>query len=132
MMATVLDQVRTTLKRRLARSWRSEALPSHLASPLVSFSFDDFPRTALTNGGRILAKYGCVGTFYVSGAFEGRTENGIAYFDRDDLRCVAREGHEIGCHTFGHLRLPVTARPKSSNRWRRMLAMCARFSARTT
>ena len=110
MIAAMLDRVRTSLTYRLAQNWRIDALPSHLASPLVSFSFDDFPRTALTNGGRMLAEHGCVGTFYVSGVFEGRTENGIVYFDRDDLRRAASEGHEIGCHTFGHLRLPVTAR----------------------
>lgn len=110
MMAAMPDRVRTSVIQRLARNWRIDALPARLASPLVSFSFDDFPRTALTNGGRILSEHGCLGTFYVSGVFEGRTENGIVYFDRDDLRRVASEGHEIGCHTFGHLRLPGKGR----------------------
>ena len=36
----------------------------------------------------------------------GRRVDGLDYFDRADLVRAVEEGHEIGCHTFGHLRLP--------------------------
>jgi hypothetical protein len=35
-------------------------------APLFSFTFDDFPRSALEVGGKILRAHGVAGTYYVS------------------------------------------------------------------
>ncbi|HWE73076.1 MAG TPA: polysaccharide deacetylase family protein [Stellaceae bacterium] len=90
---------------RLTRNIKARALDTHLAEPVVSFCFDDFPRSAVTEGGRMLLERGWTGTFYAAGSFCGREVDGISYFSEDDLHQIDEEGHEIGCHTFSHLRV---------------------------
>lgn len=87
--------------------WRADALFARKAKirgdvPIVSFSFDDFPHSAASNGARILEKYDARGTFYTCGSFCGRTVNGVVQYTADDLSAVYQAGHEIGCHTFNH------------------------------
>jgi peptidoglycan/xylan/chitin deacetylase (PgdA/CDA1 family) len=107
-MSALLDRAAKSAKVRLARNVKLNALDTSLAEPVVSFSFDDFPRSALHEGGRILRERGWAGTYFAAGSFCGKRVGGLDYFDRDDLVQAAEEGHEIGCHTFGHLRLPET------------------------
>jgi peptidoglycan/xylan/chitin deacetylase (PgdA/CDA1 family) len=101
-----LARVRKGLADRLTRTWAFDARPSQATRPLASFTFDDFPRSALLNGGRLLREHGARGTFFVSGGFERRIVDGVRYFDAEDLGRAAEDGHELGCHTFEHLRLP--------------------------
>src|SRR3712207_5311383 len=75
---------------------------SRLASPVASMTFDDFPKSAWTIGGPLLAQYGAKGTYYAAGKFCGVREDGIDQYDADDLRAVQAAGHEIGCHTYSH------------------------------
>ena len=89
----------------LTRNIKARALDTRLAEPVVSFCFDDFPRSAVTEGGRMLGERGWAGTFYAAGSFCGREVDGISYFTEDDLRQIHEDGHEIGCHTFSHLRV---------------------------
>ena len=88
----------------LTRQIPVKCIRSKLEAPVASFTFDDFPRSAWTIGGPILAKYGARATYYPAGVFCGQTEDGIEYYDRDDLAACAAAGHEIGCHTFSHQR----------------------------
>jgi peptidoglycan/xylan/chitin deacetylase (PgdA/CDA1 family) len=71
--------------------------------PVVSFTFDDFPRSALTVGGPILKNYGVCGTYYAAmGLMEA--VNGLGkQFCAEDLAILLAQGHELGSHTFGHL-----------------------------
>jgi peptidoglycan/xylan/chitin deacetylase (PgdA/CDA1 family) len=70
--------------------------------PVISFTFDDFPRSALHQGGEILRRYGLAGTYYVSlGLLDTETPSGLAC-GREDLRRLLEDGHELGCHTFDH------------------------------
>lgn len=78
--------------------------------PIVSFSFDDFPHSAASNGARILEKYGARGTFYTCGSFCGRTVDGVVQYTLADLAAVHGAGHEIGCHTFNHRRVSELTR----------------------
>jgi len=73
---------------------------------LVSISFDDFPASAGSAGAEILEEQGYRGTYYVSGCYAGKSLFGIDYFVDEDLARLRERGHEIGCHTFSHLRLP--------------------------
>jgi len=75
---------------------------SRLASPVASITFDDFPRSAWTVAGPILARYDARATYYAAGRFCGVVEDGLAYYTADDLRAVQAAGHEVGCHTYGH------------------------------
>lgn len=71
--------------------------------PLVSFTFDDFPRAALLEGGRILRSHGKQGTFYVSLGLLGKESPSGEICNREDLIEALNDGHELGCHTFDHL-----------------------------
>jgi peptidoglycan/xylan/chitin deacetylase (PgdA/CDA1 family) len=70
--------------------------------PLISFSFDDFPRSALTEGGSILSRYGVLGTYYVAMGLMGKSSHLGPMFQAEDLKELDRLGHELGCHTFEH------------------------------
>ena len=70
--------------------------------PLISFTFDDFPRSAFLEAGSILTRYGVRGTYYASLSLMGKPSPMGPMFQTEDLRELARQGHELGCHTFGH------------------------------
>jgi peptidoglycan/xylan/chitin deacetylase (PgdA/CDA1 family) len=72
------------------------------STPIISFTFDDFPRSALSTGGEILRSMGIRGTYYVSLGLAGKQIETGTMFLEDDLRAAAQEGHELGCHTFSH------------------------------
>jgi peptidoglycan/xylan/chitin deacetylase (PgdA/CDA1 family) len=70
--------------------------------PLISFTFDDFPRSALLAGGSILGRFGLAGTYYASlGIMGDETLSGQIFVERD-LTTLIEQGHELGCHTFSH------------------------------
>src|SRR5260370_12894179 len=70
--------------------------------PLVSFTFDDFPRSALLVGGSILSRFGLAGTYYASFGLLGTDGPSGQQFVADDLTTLFEQGHELGCHTFSH------------------------------
>lgn len=72
------------------------------ATPLVSFTFDDFPRSALDVGGAILRSHGAAGTYYAALGLLDRDEPVGRICSAADLGQVLAQGHELGCHTFGH------------------------------
>ena len=110
------------IARKLGSQWitRVPERPHELerSSPIASFTFDDFPRTAWTVGGRILEDAGFRGTYYVSAAFSpprmrdqapfGIIE-GTDYYEMEDLVHLHERGHELGSHSFDHRRLPTQA-----------------------
>lgn len=79
--------------------------------PIISFNFDDFPASAIRIGGPILARYGIRATYYVSMSLlrDAVSLEDDVGFTADDLRAVVAEGHEIACHTWGHLDCALTA-----------------------
>lgn len=71
--------------------------------PIVTFTFDDFPRTALTAGAAVLEEFGARATYYVAmSLMNSRNELG-EQFRLDDLRAASDRGHELASHTFSHL-----------------------------
>jgi hypothetical protein len=77
--------------------------------PLVSFSFDDFPRSALQVGGAILKSYGMCGTYFTAmGLVDKVSPNMGPYFGTGELESLLKEGHELGSHTFGHISCRAT------------------------
>ncbi len=71
-------------------------------APVISFTFDDFPRSALYSGGEILKQHGLAATYYAAlGLID--TEGPVGrIFSEEDLCEVLTRGHELGCHTFDH------------------------------
>lgn len=99
------------LTRRVWNRWRRFTIGRYarrdfrLSSdvPYVSFTFDDFPRSAFAVGGRILAEQGVRGTYFVSLQLLGSPSVSGPIASQDDLRQLLRDGHQLGCHTFEHL-----------------------------
>jgi peptidoglycan/xylan/chitin deacetylase (PgdA/CDA1 family) len=90
------------LNRLLSRHTPVKSARLTSARPIASITFDDFPKSAWTKGGPVLARHGVRATYYTSGGFCGRTAKGREFYDAEDLRALAAAGHEIGCHGFRH------------------------------
>lgn len=90
---------------RLARHLPHARFTATTGVPLVTFTFDDVPDTALTHGARILEERGLRGTFYIAAGLAGRVEANRTLIDEAGVRALAEAGHEIGCHTFAHARV---------------------------
>lgn len=91
------------LRRRWSRLVERRPLAGRIKRPMVSFSFDDAPVTAVETGATILEAAGARGVFYVCAGLDGQTGPMGLYADRDAYAQLAKAGHEIGCHTFSHL-----------------------------
>jgi peptidoglycan/xylan/chitin deacetylase (PgdA/CDA1 family) len=74
-----------------------------LARPIVSFTFDDAPRSAFEHGGAIVRAHAGRGTYFVSLGLLAKTSEIGPIADADHLAAAIDHGHELGCHTFDHL-----------------------------
>jgi peptidoglycan/xylan/chitin deacetylase (PgdA/CDA1 family) len=71
--------------------------------PVVTFTFDDFPRCALTVGAEILESFGARATYYVAMSLMNTANSLGEQFREKDLFSLLDRGHELGSHTFSHL-----------------------------
>jgi peptidoglycan/xylan/chitin deacetylase (PgdA/CDA1 family) len=95
-------RVMRATQRRFARWMGRRPVTLSLARPIVSFTFDDFPRSALLTAGRLLRERGLAGTYYTSMGLAGRTTSTGEMFQLRDLESLIQQGHELGCHTYAH------------------------------
>ena len=70
--------------------------------PMVSFTFDDFPESAATDGVSILDQYDAKATFYVAGDLVDKPGDHWQGVSAGGIVELHRRGHEIACHTFSH------------------------------
>jgi peptidoglycan/xylan/chitin deacetylase (PgdA/CDA1 family) len=91
------------VRRRLWSWFHRRVVPLGGSGPIVSFTFDDFPRSALTAGAPILEKFGARGTYYVAMALMNQTNQLGEQFRLEDLYSLVERGHELASHTFSHL-----------------------------
>ena len=71
--------------------------------PVVTFTFDDFPKSAL-NGADIIEKHGGRAGFYACTSFMGQRSPVMGdMFDAATLAELRERGHEVGAHTHSHL-----------------------------
>lgn len=96
------EPIRRYVARNSARMLFRRPVTIRAEQPLISFTFDDFPRTALLNGGAILKRLGLAGTYYTALGILGEDSVSGQLFLLDDLKKALVEGHELGCHTFSH------------------------------
>ena len=90
------------IQRRLTQSQTSSPL-GKVAHSMLTFSFDDFPKSAADTGAEILEAINAPAIYYAcSGLAETVTPTGEQY-DADDLLRLTKAGHEIGAHTHTHL-----------------------------
>lgn len=90
------------ISHKLARSFPARRADFAPARPIISFSFDDVPVSALVNGAQVLERHGVRGTFFVSGGIAGADHDGQPMLTAGGYRNLVQRGHEIGHHTFTH------------------------------
>jgi len=105
MMQTVVQPFIKGVLRRAARHIRTKPFAMRNAKPLVSFTFDDVPDSAYLNGAAVLQRHGLRGTFYVASGICGTQDTHWRVIGEDQVRALHAAGHEIGCHTFAHVRV---------------------------
>ena len=103
-MNAMFSEARVKVSHRLAMHTHAAHFRMHNATPMVSFTFDDLPMSAVTTGAELLEAHGARGTYYVSGGLVGIGTPYWATGDANDVLSLYRRGHEIGCHTFSHRR----------------------------
>ena len=99
MMQQRIDQMR----RRAARYLGVRPVTIAPARGILSLSFDDFPASAWTEAGPILAEHGIKATYYVCGGLAGGQNMGLPQFEPEHLEAIHEAGHEVGCHTYEHV-----------------------------
>jgi peptidoglycan/xylan/chitin deacetylase (PgdA/CDA1 family) len=103
MSPAMLQPLFNGVLRRAARYSRSKPFAMRNTGPLVSFTFDDVPASAFSNGAALLEQYGARGTFYIASGILGDTDAHWRLIGREQVRTLHDHGHEIGCHTFSHV-----------------------------
>ena len=90
------------VSNRLARYFGGTPFRLRNERPMVSFTFDDFPESAATDGVSILDQYHAKATFYVSGTLVDKWSDHWQCVSAGAIVELHRRGHEIACHTFSH------------------------------
>jgi peptidoglycan/xylan/chitin deacetylase (PgdA/CDA1 family) len=103
-MNAIWSEARVKVSHRLAMHLQVDTYRLRNATPMVSFTFDDLPKSAATTGAALLEAHGARGTFYVSGGLVSAGAPEWTTGDADDVLTLHRRGHEIGCHTYSHQR----------------------------
>jgi len=97
------SSISALLARRIGGFMRGRPARVDWPGGVASFTFDDFPKSALTVGGAILEQHGGRGTYYTAMNFAGTERKLGRMFDVEDVAAADRAGHEIACHTLSHL-----------------------------
>lgn len=99
---TAIDHLAGRVTNRLLERLPGPMIDIPATTPLVSFTFDDVPYSALTEGAAILERYDARGTFYIAGGLLGQHTDERRLIDAAGCAELVRRGHELGCHTFSH------------------------------
>lgn len=99
---TVFDVAARKVTQRVVRHFPGPRVVLKTDTPIVTFTFDDVPDTALTAGAAVMEGCGTKGTFYVAGGLAGTHEADRDLITPEQVTELADRGHEIGCHTFTH------------------------------
>ncbi|WOR14755.1 polysaccharide deacetylase family protein [Hyphomonas sp. FCG-A18] len=91
------------IKRRLTLWHKAKPMLHMPQRGIVTFTFDDFPKSAAQHGMDILGKYDVSGTYYTCTGMLGHTNVMGEMYDEGDLDTLIKAGHEIGSHTHTHL-----------------------------
>jgi len=77
------------------------------SGPLASFTFDDVPESSFVHGAGVLERHGLLGTFYIAFGQCGREneQEHWALIKREQVAELHHRGHEIGCHTYSHVKV---------------------------
>ncbi len=91
------------IRRDLLSSAHSRLAPLNDSGPIVTFTFDDFPRSALLTGGAILERWNVRGTYYTAPGLMNTSSDAGDLFRQSDVETLCEQGHELASHTFSHI-----------------------------
>lgn len=111
----VIDNLAGRVTNRLLARFPGPMVEVRTDTPIVSFTFDDVPDTALSKGAGILEAHGGRGTFYIAAGMLGREEGARNLIDAAGCAELVARGHEIGCHTHSHINLRHASRRQLYN-----------------
>jgi peptidoglycan/xylan/chitin deacetylase (PgdA/CDA1 family) len=97
------------VRRALLNASHRRTVPLGDHGPIVTITFDDFPRTASTTGATIVERFGARATYYVAMSLMNQKNDLGDQFGYADLISLMARGHEIASHTFSHLSARRTA-----------------------
>ncbi len=98
------NNIGSQIQKGLARLSEKKLMSQIGRRPIVSFTFDDFPFSAVHVGGTMLSRYNLKGTYYASLGLMGQTTVVGEMFKPSDLQSLLASGHELACHTYNHTR----------------------------
>ena len=90
------------LRRRVWSGFYRREIPLGQHGPFITFTFDDFPRSAFLVGAPLVERFGGHATFYASLGRIGTKNNLGEQFHKADLQSLVARGHEVASHTFRH------------------------------
>lgn len=105
MTVPLLTRLSSSASRGAARYIPTRRHALRNARPLVTFTFDDVPDTAFTHGAAVLDRHGVKGTFYIAPGILGSIDEHWRVLTAEQVAELHRRGHEIGCHTYSHVRV---------------------------
>ncbi len=85
------------------RYYSRKSFNLNLSKPIISFTFDDFPQSAVTHGLELLDKYGSRATYYIAFGLVDKVTPTGKIANLTDIKQVVDSGNFLGCHTFNHL-----------------------------
>jgi len=95
--------IKSKFERRGAKLMGKRPVTMKLDRPIISFSFDDCPRSALENAAPLLEDNGWQGTFYMAMGLCDSTNHLGQHMSAQDVQAAHKSGHEIADHTFSHI-----------------------------
>jgi len=95
--------LKAKVKRRLVPYQARRVLKPKLERPIVSFSFDDCPKSVIENALKPLEQENWRSTIYIAMGLCGTTNHLGLHMSADDVKAVHDSGHEIADHTFNHI-----------------------------
>ena len=92
------------LRHRVAMHVPVSPFNATSSMPAVSFTFDDVPVSAGTEGAALMEEHGARATYYVAGSMLGTQADHWRVLDADMVVDLHARGHEIACHSHSHER----------------------------
>jgi peptidoglycan/xylan/chitin deacetylase (PgdA/CDA1 family) len=102
MTKVLFNKIHNVQRHLIARLIQRNIKRLVIDKPTISFSFDDFPQTAIKNGAARLLYYKLRGTFYVSMGILNQVSAVGKITGIEGVEGIIDSGHEIGCHTLDH------------------------------
>ena len=100
---TPAGSISAKIARRVTPFLSRRMLEFSLDRPLISFTFDDCPETALSEGVSRLEDAGWRSTIYVSCGLYGVTNHHGKMASAEAIKAAYDNGHEIGEHSYSHI-----------------------------